>query len=53
MVMISGLISLIIVFGILLVFVILYKMVKIGITLAVIVGIVAIVIHFFKKKSSL
>jgi len=49
--MISGLIALIIVAAIIVVFAIVLKLVRIGITLAIIVGIAALALHFFKKKS--
>ena len=49
--MISGLIALIIVAAIIVVFAIVLKLVRIGITLAIIVGITALALHFFKKKS--
>jgi hypothetical protein len=49
--MISALMTLIIILGILLLFAIVLKLIRIGIILAVIVGIVALVRHMAKKKS--
>lgn len=51
-VMISGIVTLIIMLVIILVFTIVLKLVRVGITLAIIIGIVALVLHFLKKKHS-